>query len=173
MKLKRSPAFTAAFCGVCAALALGLAYLEFLLPSLWIPGVRLGLANVVTVFLLYSDRPAAAACVSAVRILLAALLFGSVSSFCYSLAGGILSLSGMILLRRLRRLSIPAVSCAGGILHNLAQLTVASLLFGYPLMGTVYLPVLLLSGAVTGVLMGLAAAAVIFRLPSIFSKKSN
>ena len=167
--MTRSKAKLAAVCGVCAALALGLSYLESLLPSLLIPGMRLGLTNVVTVFLLCSVGAKYALAVSLLRITLSAMLFGSFSSFLYSLAGGLLSFAVMWLLQRSRQFSLLAVSAAGGMFHNIAQLAVASVLFGYPLITTAYLPILLVSGALTGIAVGVTAALLCKHLPKRLS----
>lgn len=161
---------TAAFCGVCSALALGLSYLETLLPALPIPGMRLGLSNVVTVFLLYAVGAKYALAVSLVRVVLSAALFGSFSSFLYSAAGAAFSFAAMWLLLRLGRFSLPAVSTAGGMLHNVGQLAVASILFGYPIIATAYLPALLICGALTGIAVGVTAALLCKHLPKRLMK---
>ena len=95
---------TIAFIGVCIALALVLSYIEVILPPVLpaVPGVKMGLPNIIIVFLLYRRGPAFAAMVSLLRILLVSLLFGNAMALMYSLAGGVLSLLVMILLRRLR-----------------------------------------------------------------------
>ena len=109
-----------AFLGLCTALALILAYVEVLLPPLLsaVPGIKMGLPNIIIIFLLYRHGPVPAAAVSLTRVLLVALLFGNAMSLAYSLAGAILSLGVMALLRRLDFLSAVGVSVAGGVMHN-------------------------------------------------------
>ena len=95
---------TVSFLGVCTALAMVLAYVEVIMPPLFaaVPGIKMGLPNIIIVFLLYRKGPVAAAVVSMLRIVLVSLLFGNAMAFMYSLAGGFLSLLIMVLLRRLK-----------------------------------------------------------------------
>ena len=118
------------FLGLFTALALIMAYLEALMPPVIpaIPGIKMGLPNVIVILLLYRRGPLSAATVSILRILLVALLFGNVTSMLYSLAGGILSLLVMILLQRLKLLSAVGVSVAGGVSHNVGQILMAMVL---------------------------------------------
>lgn len=153
--------------GVLLSLSLVLSYLESLVP---LPaGVKLGLANTVTLFLLYRHRTYEALTVALLRILLSALLFGSPVSFFYSLLGGIFSLSVMLLLLRLRIFSPVGVSLGGAVFHNLGQLVAAILLLGESLI--LYLPILLLSGTAAGTLIGILAAVAIKKLPPLPSEK--
>jgi len=155
-----------AFLGLCTALALVLAYVEVLLPPLLnaVPGIKMGLPNIIIIFLLYRHGPIPAAAVSLVRVLLVSLLFGNVMSMLYSLAGAALSLGGMALLRRLDFLSTVGVSVAGGVLHNVGQILMAMLLLGTAELGY-YLIVLTVTGTVTGVLIGLCGNLLIRRIP--------
>ncbi len=139
--------------GLLIALAFVLSYVESLLPVFGIPGVKLGLANLVVVTALYALRPRDALVVACVRILLVGFTFGSPVSMLYSLAGGLLSFVVMALLRRLDRFSVIGVSVAGGVCHNLAQLAVAAMVLRTPPL-VWYLPVLLVSGVLTGALIG-------------------
>ena len=145
-----------ALAGLLAALAFGLSYIEFLLPSfdaVGIPGFKLGLANLAVMLALYRIGPGSAAAVSGVRLVLSLLLFGSVTGFLYSVAGAVLSLAGMILLRKTDRFGVLGVSVAGGVLHNVGQILCAMAVLGTA--GIVsYLPVLLVTGAVTGAVNG-------------------
>ncbi len=156
-----------AFLGLCTALALILAYVEVLLPPLVsaIPGIKMGLPNIIIIFLLYRHGPLPAAAVSLVRVALVALLFGNVMSLLYSLAGAILSVTAMALLRRLDFLSTVGVSVAGGVLHNVGQILMAMLLLGTAELGY-YLIVLAISGTIAGVLIGLCGSVLIRRIPS-------
>ena len=146
------------------AVAMILSYVESLLPSVGIPGVKMGLANIAVIFALFRFGWKAAAALSLVRVVLVSLLFGSVGAMLYSLAGAVLSLAVMALLRRIDRFSTVGVSVAGGVAHNAGQILMAMLilqtkqLFGY-------LPVLAVSGIAGGVLTGLAAALLIRRIP--------
>ena len=146
------------------AVAMILSYVESLLPSIGIPGVKMGLANIAVIFALFRFGWKEAAALSLVRVVLVSLLFGSVGAMLYSLAGAVLSLAVMALLRRIDRFSTVGVSVAGGVAHNAGQILMAMLilqtkqLFGY-------LPVLAASGIAGGVLTGLAAALLIRRIP--------
>ena len=146
------------------AVAMILSYVESLLPSVGIPGVKMGLANIAVIFALFRFGWKEAAALSLVRVVLVSLLFGSVGAMLYSLAGAVLSLAVMALLRWIDRFSTVGVSVAGGVAHNAGQILMAMLilqtkqLFGY-------LPVLAVSGIAGGVLTGLAAALLIRRIP--------
>ncbi|MBQ6146964.1 MAG: Gx transporter family protein [Clostridia bacterium] len=149
--------------GLAVALALILSYVESLLPPLVaVPGVKVGLPNIVILFLLYRYGWKEAGAVSLVRLLLSAALFTGFAAFLYGLAGAILSLIGSALLKRSDRFSPLGVSAAGGVLHNLGQIALAALILesGYIF---AYLPVLLLSGTVAGALVGLLAGILIQR----------
>ena len=149
--------------GLAVALALILSYVESLLPPLVaVPGVKVGLPNIVILFLLYRYGWKEAGCVSLVRLLLSAALFTGFAAFFYGLAGAILSLTGAALLKRTDRFSPLGVSVAGGVLHNLGQIALAALILdsGYLF---AYLPVLLLSGTLAGAVVGLLAGILIRR----------
>ena len=149
---------------VLTAAALILSYLEavlgFLIP---IPGVKLGLANLATLLLLYTYGVRYAAVVSLLRICMAALLFGSPFSFLYSITGGVLAFLGMLLLRQLSFSPIPS-STLGGMLHVVGQLGVACLVTETPRL-LYYLPILLTAGFVTGLALGFLAAKLITHMP--------
>lgn len=157
---------TIAFIGVCIALALVLSYIEVILPPVLpaVPGVKMGLPNIIIVFLLYRRGPAFAAMVSLLRILLVSLLFGNAMALMYSLAGGVLSLLVMILLRRLRVLSTVGVSVAGGVAHNVGQILMAMLLLETAELGY-YLAVLTVTGTIAGMVIGLCGSLLIKRIP--------
>lgn len=155
-----------AFAGVSIALAMVLAYIEVIIPPLFpaIPGIKMGLPNIVIVFMLYRRGPAFAAIVSLLRILLVSMLFGNAMALMYSLAGGILSLLVMILLRKLNFLSAVGVSVAGGVTHNVGQILMAMLLLNTSELGY-YLVILTVTGTISGILIGLCGAALIKRVP--------
>ena len=146
------------------AVAMILSYVESLLPSVGIPGVKMGLANIPVIFALFRFGWKEAAALSLVRVVLVSLLFGSVGAMLYSLAGAVLSLAVMALLRRIDRFSTVGISVAGGVAHNAGQILMAMLILQTKqLLG--YLPVLAVSGIAGGVLTGLAAALLIRRIP--------
>lgn len=146
------------------AVAMILSYVESLLPSVGIPGVKMGLANIAVIFALFRFGWKEAAALSLVRVVLVSLLFGSVGAMLYSLAGAVLSLAVMALLRRVDRFSTVGISVAGGVAHNAGQILMAMLILQTKqLLG--YLPVLAVSGIAGGVLTGLAAALLIRRIP--------
>ena len=125
------------------AVAMILSYVESLLPSVGIPGVKMGLANIAVIFALFRFGWKEAAALSLVRVVLVSLLFGSVGAMLYSLAGAVLSLAVMALLRRIDRFSTVGISVAGGVAHNAGQILMAMLILQTKqLLG--YLPVLLL-----------------------------
>lgn len=146
------------------AVAMILSYMESLLPSVGIPGVKMGLANIAVIFALFRFGWKEAAALSLVRVLLVSLLFGSVGAMLYSLAGAVLSLAVMALLRRIDRFSTVGISVAGGVAHNAGQILMAMLILQTKQL-LVYLPVLAVSGIAGGVLTGLAAALLIRRIP--------
>ena len=146
------------------AVAMILSYVESLLPSVGIPGVKMGLANIAVIFALFRFGWKEAAALSLVRVVLVSLLFGSVGAMLYSLAGAVLSLAVMALLRRIDWFSTVGISVAGGVAHNAGQILMAMLILQTKqLLG--YLPVLAVSGIAGGVLTGLAAALLIRRIP--------
>lgn len=146
------------------AVAMILSYVESLLPSVGIPGVKMGLANIAVIFALFRFGWKEAAALSLVRVVLVSLLFGSVGAMLYSLAGAVLSLAVMALLRRIDRFSTVGISVAGGVAHNAGQILMAMLILQTKqLLG--YLPALAVSGIAGGVLTGLAAALLIRRIP--------
>ncbi len=150
--------------GLLVALAFIFSYIEALLPlPIGIPGIKLGLANSVTLVVLYLLRPVDALVISCLRILLAGLTFGSPVSMLYSLAGGLCSFAVMWLCRRSGRFSIVGVSIAGGVSHNLAQLAVAAVVLLTPQI-VWYVPVLLVAGLITGLLIGLLCRGLLSKL---------
>ena len=153
--------------GVFVALALIFSYIETLIPfQIGIPGVKLGLANLVIVIALYRMPVGEVYLLSGVRVVLTGFLFGNLMSILYSLAGGILSLTVMWGMKRIRSVSILGVSIAGGVFHNVGQLLAAALMVEtYGVFS--YLPVLLISGLLTGFVIGLAAGEMLKRIRSL------
>ena len=154
----------AAYMGMLTALAFVFSYIESLLPiNLGIPGVKLGLANLVVIVALYTMGLRAAFTLSLVRIILAGFTFGNPASMVYSLAGGMLSLLVMVLGRKAKLFSVTGVSVLGGVFHNVGQILVAMLVMENANLAY-YLPVLVLSRTAAGVLIGIMAAILVKRL---------
>ena len=152
-----------------AALALIFSYIEAILPlSVGIPGVKLGIANLVVLIALYRADFRTAMGINVIRILVAGLLFNGVFGMLYSLAGGMLSLFVMYLLKKTNLFSVTGVSMAGGVAHNMGQLLVASFVVSNLRM-FFYLPILMFSGIISGILIGITAYFVNKKIPtSIF-----
>ncbi len=153
-----------------AAVALIFSYIEAIIPfSLGMPGVKLGFANIVIVYVLYRFDGRYAFAVNVVRIVLAGLLFGSAFSALYALAGGMVSLCAMILIKKAGIFSITGVSMAGGVFHNFGQLAVAACVVHTPQV-VVYFPVLIFSGVAAGIVNGIAAQLCLNRTMKAFKK---
>ena len=147
------------------ALALILSYVESLFPlSVAVPGVKMGLPNLVIVFALYRMGAGSAARISLVRVAVVALLFGNIYSLLYSLAGAVFSLLLMAGMKKIPGLHTAGVSVSGAVMHNITQIGVAMIILGTKEI-IYYLPPLLISGVVTGVAIGLVAALLIQRIP--------
>ena len=147
-------------CALLTAMALALSYLENLFPlslTIPVPGVKLGLANIVTLFALYALGPGEALLILLARCLLGALFAGNMNALIFSLLGGLSAMGTMILLSRRRGLSVYGVSVGGAAAHNCGQIAAALLTLGSaaPLY---YLPILLAVSLLTGGLTGLASA---------------
>ncbi|MCD8012454.1 MAG: Gx transporter family protein [Lachnospiraceae bacterium] len=154
-----------AYLGMFTALAMILSYVESLFPAFYgIPGVKLGLANSMSLVILYLIGVPGAFAVSTVRVVLSGFLFGNLFSIAYSMAGALLSMTVMAVMKKSRHFSIVGISMLGGISHNAGQLIVAILLVEN-LNLLYYFPVLLLSGLLTGLVIGLLSAEVLKRLP--------
>ncbi len=145
-------------------MALICSYVESLIPFYFgVPGVKLGLANLVVVLLLYAMGAKEALTVSVLRIVLAGFLFGNMFSIWYSLAGGLLSFFVMWLLKKCGKFGVLPISVSGGIFHNVGQLIVAAIVVeNYNVF--YYMPILLVAGLVTGALIGVAAQEMILRI---------
>ena len=162
--------------GLFLALALILAYVESLIPfSFGIPGIRLGLPNLVVVLLLYSGDTGSsgagqsgtggssardALTVNTLRIILSGFLFSSLYAILYSFAGAALSFTAMLTGRRMRCFSVVGVSVLGGVFHNIGQIIAAILVVETVYVGY-YMPVLIAAGTVTGAVLGITAMELI------------
>ena len=153
---------------LCTSVALLLSYVEMLLPPIFtgIPGIKMGLPNIAIMLVLYRAGEKEAVTVSFIRLLIVSLLFGNFTMFVYSLAGAVLSLSVMILLKKLDILSTVGVSVAGALMHNVGQIIVAMLLMQTAQIGY-YVIVLSVTGAISGIFIGLAGGLVINRTAKI------
>jgi len=142
--------------GLSTAVALILAYVESMLPPLFqaIPGIKIGLPNIIIVFVLYRFGVKEAAVVSLVRMLAVSFMFGNMMALVYSLAGAFLSMLIMVVLKKLNFLSVVGVSVAGGVFHNVGQILTAMLLLGTAELGY-YLIVLAITGTISGVFIGM------------------
>lgn len=149
------------------ALAFALSFLESLIPiNPGIPGVKIGFANLVVISALYTLPKRDAFCISMVRILLSGLVFSGAFSLLYSFAGGILSFIVMMLAQKNKHLSIIGVSILGAVVHNTGQIIVAAFVMQTCRI-VYYLPVLLVSGAASGVAVGLVSGIIVRRLSDI------
>ena len=153
--------------GVFTSLALILSYVELLIPiNFGIPGMKLGLANLLVVILLYKGCPRDALLLSVIRILLSGLIFGNMFRIFYSLGGGLLSLAVMVFLKKTGQFTVAGISIGGGASHNVGQLLVAMFVVQTYQVGY-YLPVLLIAGVITGAVIGILSAEVLKRTQSI------
>lgn len=153
-----------AFLGISIALAMILSFVESQIPALVaIPGIKVGLPNLVMVFLLYRIGWKETVIVSIIRIILVSMLFGNIQTLTFSIAGAAVSLISMILLKKLNWFSCIAVSITGGVFHNVGQI-IAACLWTQTAEVALYLPVLLVSGTIAGAVIGLIAGMLVKRL---------
>ena len=148
--------------GLFAALSIVLSFVESLLPPIYaaVPGIKIGLANIVNIVLLYKFSLKDTVAVTLVRVLTVAFLFGNLMTLSYSLAGAFLSITVMALLKKTKVFSTVGVSISGGVAHNLGQILIAiaitsTLEIGY------YMIFLCISGVLSGTLIGIAGALVL------------
>lgn len=150
-----------AMAGIFVSLALIFSYVESLIPfNFGIPGIKLGLANVVVVTGLYLMKLPDVCLISLIRIFVSGLLFGNMMYLIYSLSGGILSLIVMLLLKRTNKFSVIGVSISGAVCHNIGQIAAAIIVTGVPVI-VYYLPVLMGVGIITGAVMGIIASRIL------------
>lgn len=153
--------------GLLIALAFILSYIETLFPMpVPVPGIKLGLANLVVLTALYSMGVKEAFVLSMIRIVLVGFTFGSPATMLYSLAGGLLSWFLMSVFKQSKLFSLVGVSIIGGISHNIGQIVMA--MFIVENMNLVYyLPFLLISGVATGTVIGILGAMIVKRIKKI------
>lgn len=163
MKTKRLATY-----GLLVALAFILSYVETLFPlPLPIPGMKLGLANLVVITALYGMGTKDALAMSIIRIILVGFTFGNLSVMAFSLAGGLLSWFLMAVFKKSKLFSIVGVSIIGGVSHNIGQILMAILIVDN-INIVYYLPFLLISGVITGMLIGILGSIIVKRLKNIF-----
>lgn len=154
--------------GVLTGIALVLSYLEAILPPIYaaVPGIKVGLPNIVIILILYKFSTREAAVISFLRVVLVALLFGNAMTFAYSLAGAVLSLLVMALMKKADFFSPVGVSILGGVFHNIGQILVAIVLLNSTLIGY-YMIILTITGTLAGVFVGLVGSILLKRLVNI------
>jgi heptaprenyl diphosphate synthase component I len=153
--------------GMLVALAMVLGFVETLIPiNLGIPGMKLGLANIVVVIALFLFDIKTAVVVSILRIILIAMTFGNMSMMFYSIAGASLSLLSMIVISKIKSFSLISISIVGGIMHNVGQIICAAFVVRTNGVFT-YLPVLMIAGLVSGALIGIVAGLISVRLTNV------
>ncbi len=159
-----------AYMGMFLAMALILSYVETLIPiHFGIYGIKLGLANAVVLWMLYTIGAKEAFVVSVLRIFLVGFLFGNAFSIAYSLAGGTLSFFVMFFMKRKTKLKCISVSVAGGISHNIGQILLAACIVETTAL-FYYIPVLIAAGAIMGFFIGIISQELILRLGSQIRK---
>lgn len=160
----KSPAYKAAAIGIFSAFAIIISYIESLIPiTIGIPGIKPGFANIVILIVLYTMDAKSAAVINMIRIVIIGIMFGNVLSVCFSIAGAVVSLSVMIVIKKIKGVSMIGVSVCGGVAHNLGQIaaaaaitTVYSLLY--------YIPFLIIGGIITGIIVGIVANIIYTRV---------
>ena len=167
--MKKERVTRIAMLGVLTAVTLVLSYVESLLPPIWtaVPGIKMGLPNIIIIILLYKLGVKEATLVSLIRVLFSSfLLFGSGMMLIYSVVGATLSLTLMAICKKLNIFSTVGVSIVGGISHNLGQILVAIALFDTTQLGY-YMIVLAITGTVAGIFIGIAGSLLLKRLEKV------
>ena len=171
MKGKKRDTKRLTLLAIITSVAMIMSFIESQIPAFSsIPGVKVGLANIAVIFALYTLGAREAIAVSFVRMIAVAFLFGNAETLIYSLGGAILSMTAMILLKKLTPFTEVAVSVAGGVCHNIGQILVACFVLDLTAI-IYYLPILVLSGTLAGIAVGVASAILIKRLSPINKKK--
>ena len=158
-----------ALCGVLTALAMIFSYIESVIPiPIPVPGIKLGVVNIAVITILYVLGVKEAIVINLLRIALTALLFGNVNSFLFSISGAVLSLTIMIIMKKLDFFSCIGVSVCGGVMHNVGQIIAAVFIMGSEAI-VLYLPVLIVSGVFTGVVIGVVSGIVAKHVKKVVS----
>lgn len=157
-----------AFLGIVTSVALILAYIEAILPPIWtaVPGIKVGLPNLIIIFVLYKLGFKSAVVVSGVRLIIVSMLFGNAMTLAYSVAGAVLSLALMGILKKIDMFSTVGVSIVGAVAHNLGQIIVAIFLFDTVQIGY-YMVVLAITGTLAGVFIGIGSNLILKRTENI------
>ena len=164
MVTKKSSATKVAYAAILAALAMIFSYIEAIIPfSVGIPGVKLGIANLVILIALYKLDLKYAFLINLIRIFLVGFLFTGAFGILYSLAGGLLSLLVMVIVKNAKIFSVVGVSLAGGVAHNLGQLITAALIVSNIKLFA-YFPVLIFSGLISGIIIGIVSGLILMML---------
>jgi len=159
--------------GLMIALALVLSYAESKIPMfIGIPGMKLGLTNIVVLLALYLQGNRSALAINLLRILLVSILFGSTTSLAFSICGGLLSTITMIILKHTEKFRIVTVSICGGIMHNVGQILIAVVMLQTPSLAW-YLLVLWASGIISGALIGVLGGILVSRLSIIWEGRKH
>lgn len=165
--MKNNTAKKVAVCGMFICLSMIMGYIESLIPiPMPFPGMKIGLANIVIVWVLYATDLKTSVLVSALRVVLTGFMFGNLFSILFGLAGAFLSLTVMFLLKKIKKFSMIGVSMAGGVGHNLGQITVAALVLENVNV-MYYFPALLLSGVLSGIFVGIAGGIIFSKIKSL------
>lgn len=153
--------------GMLIALAFILSYIESIIPiPVPVPGIKLGLANLVVITALYTMGPKQAFVLSMIRIVLVGFTFGSLSTMIFSFAGAMLSWLLMVSAKRWKGFSMTGVSIIGGVGHNIGQILVAIWMIGSSIL-VYYLPFLIISGLATGAAIGIVGAVITANIKKI------
>ena len=164
-----NPAEKVALYGILIALAFIFSYVEALISlPVPVPGMKLGLANLVNVVGLYTVGAAGTIAVGLIRIVMVGFTFSNPGSMLYALSGGVLSLAAMALAKKMDWFDKTGVSILGGVCHNIGQLSMAAWITGTASVFS-YLPVLLVAGVITGAVIGLLGGLVTERIAPVVS----
>lgn len=160
-----------ALLGVVSAFAAILSYIEAIISfGIFIPGAKLGLANIAVVIAMYIYSYKDALCINIVRIVIVGLLFANMFSILFSIAGALISYIVMAVLKRIDIFTPVGVSVAGGVAHNVGQLLVASIIIeSYSVIN--YLPILMIAGIICGIIIGIVSSIVIRYMNIILGKR--
>ncbi|MBR5246459.1 MAG: Gx transporter family protein [Clostridia bacterium] len=156
------------FLGIATSVALILAYIEAILPPIWtaVPGIKVGLPNLIIILILYRFGFKEAVIVSGIRLIIVTILFGNAMTLAYSVAGAVLSLLVMGILKKTDKFSTVGVSIVGAVCHNLGQIIVAIFLFDTVQIGY-YMIVLAITGTIAGVFIGVGSSLLLRRTENL------
>jgi heptaprenyl diphosphate synthase len=160
------------YSGIFIGIAMLAGYIEHTLPiNIGIPGVKLGLANAATIIAMSVLGKKEAVLITELRIILTIFLFGKLFAMIFSISGSVLSLIAMILLKKTKKFSNVGISVAGGVMHNIGQITAAAILLHTKAI-IYYLPVLIIAGVAAGIIIGILSQIIINRV-NTFQNRST